>query len=396
MNSYWGLLRSQGVARILISQILARFPSGMIALGLLIHIERIFHSYGSAGFVLGATSMGQAISGPITSRLMGKLGSRLVLLVTSAFCAAALIVLALVPMPLWGYMLVGLLCGLSFPPVQPAARTIYPKLVDSSRLPRLFSLDASAQEIIWVMGPMVITFVSMQIATEVGLLVCAGFVILGGAWFISAPELGTVQFVPTTVRFGAVLKRSSVLLATGIGFMLIGAAAAMEAGIVGRFGEGGVEAGVILATMSLASLLAGFAFGHRKVGRWTLAIWMSLLLAGGLLATEVDGFLGTLLVMGVAGLGIAPALAAMSSMIASTISFSESAEAYGWANTGQLVGAALGSAIAGNLIDVLGSSGGFLTGAAFALVGALLPALFYRVQSFRRTRLARRIGRAEP
>ncbi len=368
------------------SQILARFPSGMIVLGLLIHIEAIFDSYGAAGLVLAATSMGQAIAGPITSRLMGRLGARPILITTTLVCAASLVAIALIDMPLTGYVLVGLLGGLSYPPVQPAVRTMYPKLVEPARLPRLFSLDASAQEIIWVMGPLVITVVSLQVSPVVGLLLCATLLVFGGVWFIGSPELGEVRFAPSTGHFGAVLKRGPVLLATASGFLLVGSTAAIEAAIVRRFGEGGVQAGVILGVMSLASLVAGFAFGHRQVGRYTLSMWMSTLVVGGVLALLVDGFWGTLLAIAVAGLGIAPALAVMFSLVASTIKFSESAEAYGWANTGQLVGAALGSATAGFLIDEMGSNGGFMTAVLFGVAGVLVPALGSRYREVRRHR----------
>ena len=53
----------------------------------------------------------------------------------------------------------------------------------------------------------------------------------------------------------------------------------------------------------------------------------------------------------IAGIGIAPALAVMFAIISSSVRFSDTAEAYGWAGTGQLIGAAIGSAIAGVLID---------------------------------------------
>ncbi|NLE98013.1 MAG: MFS transporter [Propionibacterium sp.] len=384
MKSYRELLRTQGVLRIVLSQIVARFPSGMIVLGLLIHVESIFDSYGSAGLVLAMTSIGQGIAGPVTSRLMGRLGARPVLVATTILCAASLAFIALVDLPLWGYMAVGLLSGLSFPPVQPAVRTMYPKLVEPAKLPRMFSLDASAQEIIWVMGPMVITLISIEISSVLGLLVCSALLVVGGAWFISAPELGEVKFAPSSGQLGAVLKRGPVLLATVAGFLLLGGVAAIEAAIVSRFGEGGIQAGMILAVMSLASLVAGFGFGHRPIGRFTLSIWISTIVVGATAATMVDGFWGTLAAVAVAGIGIAPALAVMFSMVAERISFAESAEAYGWANTGQLVGAALGSAVAGFLIDYMGSDGGFWVAVAFAVVGVVVPAVFVQVRDVRR------------
>ncbi len=67
MKNYAELLRTPGVARLLCAQLLARFPGGMLSLGLLIHIEGIFHSYGAAGLVLASLSVGQAVAGPLTS-----------------------------------------------------------------------------------------------------------------------------------------------------------------------------------------------------------------------------------------------------------------------------------------------------------------------------------------
>ena len=63
-----GLLRTPGVARIIAAQLVARFPGGMLSLGFLLHIEKTTGSYGAAGLVLAALSVGQAISGPLTSR----------------------------------------------------------------------------------------------------------------------------------------------------------------------------------------------------------------------------------------------------------------------------------------------------------------------------------------
>src|SRR5690606_25588108 len=65
------LLRTPGVARLITSQLVARFPGGMLSLGILLHIERIFDSYAAAGAVLAALSVGQAVAGPLPSRWMG-------------------------------------------------------------------------------------------------------------------------------------------------------------------------------------------------------------------------------------------------------------------------------------------------------------------------------------
>lgn len=369
-------MRTPGVARLITAQLLARFPGGMLSLGLLIHVEGIFHSYGAAGLVLASLSVGQAVSGPLTSRWMGVWAMRPVLLITSSVCAVTLGVLAFAQFPLVGFMTVALLCGLSYPPIQPAVRTIYPKVVTSRQLTPLFSLDASAQEIIWVAGPVLVTFVATQISSTAGILLSLVFLVGGGAWFISSPEVGRVRIPRSKRRFGVVLARPTVLLVTVVGVLLVGSFAAIEAGVVSMFGEGSPDAGFVLAVFALTSLVGGLAFGHRPISRWALARRMSVILVGAILAALAFEFWTVAGALALAGLFVAPALAVMFATVSATVRFSDTAEAYGWVGTGQLLGAALGSAVAGFLIDAAGADGGFWTAAGLAACAVLIATLF--------------------
>ena len=165
----------------------------MLSLAYLLHVEAVAHSYGAAGLVLAASSIGQAISGPLTSRWMGVWGMRPVLILTSVVALLSMGTIAFVLMPVWLYMVVGFVGGLAVPPVQPAVRTIYPKMVTSAQLTPLFSLDASAQELIWVAGPVITTFVATQIGTVAAICVAMAFLLVGGVWFIASPEVGRVR-----------------------------------------------------------------------------------------------------------------------------------------------------------------------------------------------------------
>lgn len=385
-----------GVARLLCAQLVARFPGGMLSLGLLIHIEGIFHSYGVAGLVLASLSVGQAISGPLTSRWMGAWAMRPVLILTSSVCAVALAVLALAPLPIVGFMIVALVCGLSYPPIQPAVRTIYPKVVNSRQLTPLFSLDASAQEIIWVAGPVLVTFVATQISSTAGILMSLVFLVGGGIWFISSPELGRVRIPQSKRRFGVVLARPTVLLVTLVGILVVGCFAAIEAGVVSMFGEGSPDAGFVLAIFALTSLVGGLAFGHRPISRWALARRMSVILLGSVLAIFAFEFWTISGALAIAGLMVAPALAVMFAAVSASVRFSDTAEAYGWVGTGQLLGAALGSAVAGFLIDAQGSRGGFVTAGILIAVAVLLGVVFRRALPDLRGRDASPIPDTEP
>ena len=374
MSAYSDLLKTPGVGRIIAAQLTARFPSGMLSLALLTHIEHVHHTYGAAGLVLAAASIGQAVAGPLTSRLMGRVGMRPVLIVTTTVCATAIVVIALLAMPIPVTMAVALVGGLANPPVQPAVRTIYPKLVPSRLLTPLFSLDASAQEIIWIAGPVAITFIATQISTTIGLLVCAVVMLAGGAWFVASPELGRVRIPPSKRRFGAVLRRPTVLLTTIVGFLLVGSCAAIEAGVIANFGDEGPEAGIVLAIWSLGSLAGGFALGSVPIGPWALARRMLIVFVGIVLASLwITNFWWLAALLVISGAGIAPALAVIFTIVSSSVKFSDTAEAYGWVGTGQLIGAALGSAMAGFLIDRYTAVGAFWVAAVLALLGVLVP-----------------------
>ncbi|MDQ4138852.1 MAG: MFS transporter [Actinomycetota bacterium] len=396
MSSYRSLLTTPGVARIISAQLLARFPSGMLSLAVLLHVERVHDSYGAAGLVLAAISIGQGVAGPLTSRWMGRWGMRPVLVLTVTVCALALSTIALVEMPVILYMAVALLAGLSYPPVQPAVRTIYPKMVNSRQLTPLFSLDASAQELIWIGGPVITTFVSTQISTVLGILLAVGFLIVGGTWFIASPEVGRVRIPRSRRSLGKVLKRPPVLLATMVGLLVIGACAAVEAGVVATYGHGGPEAGIVLAIWALSSLGGGLALGHRPITPWSLAGRTGIVFLGMALAMASLDFWWMTGALVIAGIGMAPALAAMYTIVSSSVRFSDTAEAYGWLGTGQLIGAAVGSAIAGFLIDSAGPIGAFWTGAAFAAACVVVAATFRRAAPDLREQDASPIPDTEP
>ncbi|WOQ69019.1 MFS transporter [Microbacterium limosum] len=378
MGAYRDLLRTPGVGRIIAAQLTARFPNGMMSLGLLLHVEHITGSYGAAGLVLAATSVGQAVAGPVTSRWMGVWGMRRVLTLTMLVCALAITAIALIAMPVPAYMAFGLLAGLATPPVQSAVRTIYPKMVNSRQLTPLFSLDASLQELIWVFAPVVITFVALQAGTTPALILVVAILLGGCTWFIASPELGRVRIPRSRRSIGKVLAKPPVLLGTVIGFLLIGACAAVEAGVVASFGHGGFEAGIILALFAVGSLAGGLSFGHLPIGPWAMARRMAIVTIGLVLTTvSLNAFwLGGTLV--IAGIGIAPALAVIFAITSASVKFSDTAEAYGWIGTGQLIGAAAGSAIAGFLIDGMGPGGAYWAAAAFAAAGVLVSVVWAR------------------
>lgn len=379
MASYRDLARTPGVIRIIAAQLTARFPSGMISLGILIHVEHLTHSYGVAGTVLAAMSIGQAVAGPVTSRWMGRWGMRPVLTLLTLLYSAAIAVLAVGALPVPLVVALGLLAGLATPPVQSAVRTIYPKMVNSRQLGALYSLDASLQELIWVAAPVLVTFVALQISSAIALLVIAAIALAGGAWFIASPELGRVRIPRSRSSFGKVLRKPTVLLATVIGLLFVGSAGAVEAGVIATFGDESLEAGLIIAAYALGSLAGGLGSGSFAMSRWSPARRLAIVTLGSalmLLWADNPWWLG--LSLFIAGVGFAPALAVMLAGTSASVKFSETAEAYGWIGTGQLIGSALGSMAAGYAIDGTGPVGAILVSVAMITGATIIAAVFHR------------------
>jgi len=160
-----------------------------------------------------------------------------------------------------------------------------------------------------------------------------------------------------------------------VGFLVIASCAAIEASVAGAFGDSDPTSGVVLAIWSLASLAGGFALGRLAMRPWSLALRLALVTAGAALTPFLPGFWGLTGALVVSGFGLAPALGLMSAIVSTSVRFSDTAEAYGWTNTGQLVGVALGAALAGAALDSFGAQVAFGCGAVLAALAALVATI---------------------
>ena len=387
MGHFIELLRAPGLARVIFAQLIARLPAGMTSLGLLMHIEHLKGNYASAGAVLAALSIGMAVAGPIISRQLHRFGTQPVLLTCLLISTAALLPVVWTPLPLWIMILLAALGGATIPPVQPTVRTLYPTMVPAEKVQALFSLDASLQEIIWVLGPVLIITLAVTLGTTTAMLVVLVIQVAGGMLFILDPVVKGLRIPASTGRFGTILIHPTVLLMTGLSIMVIGCLAAMEAAVVGTFGKGSLLSGYVLAISSLGSMIGGLAVGHLMLRRWSLTLRLIVVAIGMGSATLLSGFWGITAALFVTGLGTAPVIAAMSAIIAGNVTFADTAEAYGWLTTGQLIGAALGLAAAGIAIDTFGGRGGMATSFTLAALAVIVAAVFRNISSRREEQL---------
>ena len=374
MGDYTTMLRRPGVIRIVFSQLVARFPFGMMSLAFVLHIQHITHSYTYAGLALGFETAGVAISGPILGRVMGRVGARRMLLITSAISALAIFAIAIAPVP--GEVLVGLclVVGLSSPPIQVAVRTIYPSLVPKNRMGVLYALDANLQEIIWIVGPVLTTFIAAYLSPAIGVIIMGVIQIVGSLWFSSNPEVRNLIIPASTKSMGRVLKNKVVIANAVMGGLLVGSFSAVEVGTVGVLDL--ATAGWVIAALSIGSLVGGFAFGHRSKTKWALSRFLIVVVVGYLsvyIAPNQPVWMS--IAWFIAGMGVAPALGLFGAIIGAALPTSETAEAYGWVQTGQMLGYAGAASLVGFVIDTVSGEASLLIAAIFA-IGTLAVALY--------------------
>jgi len=378
MASYSAVLSRPGVARIMGSQLLARFAFGMMSLAIVLHIQQSFKSYAIAGIALGAETVGAAISGPIAGRVLSKFGPQRLIRILALLSSTGLLVVAFEHTNAILVIAVCLIVGLTSPPIQQVARAVYPTLIKPKDTSHLFSLDATLQELLWVFGPVLATMISATYSTTVSVVFMAGVQIVGTFLFSQNKELGVLKMESSKKRLGGVLKKPIVMANVLINLMLVASFGGAEVGTVAVLGIR--DAGVVIAVLSLGSIVGGFAFGHRAKTKWALLKFVGVTTVGYLAVfLHPTDLIWITICWFVAGLGVAPAFATMASMISLSFKAGDSAEAYGWANTAQLLGYSGGAAIAGIIIDNLYPGAAWfvtLTAGSLATIAALATVRF--------------------
>jgi MFS family permease len=367
MATYTEVLRSPGVIRVVSSQLLARFPFGMMTLVFVLHIYSKTHSYALAGLAVGLETLGVAIGSPLLGRWMGSFGVRRMLLSAASVSALSIVLIGVAPLAGEWLVLLCFLVGLSSPPIQSAVRTVYPLLVDKRGMGTLYALDASLQELIWVIGPVAATFIAAGFNTTTGVLVMAAIQIAGAIWFCSNREISTLEIPKSKRRLGGVLRQRIVLVNAIIGGLLVGSFSGVEVGTVALFDK--TTAGFVIAALSVGSLIGGFALGRRTKTRYALTKFLAVVTLGYFVVFLMPSspiWLATSWF--IAGLCVAPALGLLGAIIGAAVKTQDAPEAYGWVGSGQTAGYAAAAAITGFVIDGFSAQASLLVAGVCALL----------------------------
>ncbi|GLW11694.1 MFS transporter [Microtetraspora sp. NBRC 13810] len=378
--SYTVVLRRPYVGRLLGASLVGRLPAAMAALAIALTLRQAGADYAIVGLVTGTFAVAQAVAGPLLGRCVDRLGQPRVLTVSAIVAAGGYTVLALAPHSTAHALLGAVVAGAATPPLEPCLRALWPRLVEPRELESAYSLDAGAQELLFIAGPLAVTGIAAAGSPRTALWVSAALGLVGAlVMSTSKPSRSWTPAARTPHWLGALRSPALLLLIVA----LCGAGWA-----VGSFNVFSVAyadshhvpggAGTLLALSATGALAGALCYGTYGVRHWRAAPELkATLLASGMAASYwlvalVPGPIGMAVVAVLTGVFFAPLLSVSFGMVGDLAPEGTVTEAFSWLVT--LVGAGIagGSAAGGSLLLHGGPAVAAVAGACGVTAGAAL------------------------
>lgn len=359
LESYRRVFAHRGAAAFSAAGLLARLPIAMMTLGIVLLVSSTSGSYSLAGQISAAYVIGNAVVALIQGRLADRFGQTIVLYVDAVLFALFTGLLVHSIMAGWAMpwpAVWAALTGASMPQIGSMVRARWTNLVPEGERHTAFAVEAVVDELVFVCGPSLVTFLSTLHAPQTGLLVALASGVLGTV--LLAVQRRTAPPPQPRSRVGGLAPMPWLrLLPIGIAAMALGAFfASMEliTVAVSEDAEHQAAAGILLAVFSAGSLIAGVVAGAIRWRASHLRRFQAgmALLAG---STVVLPFVDDLVLLGVilfvVGMALAPTMIAVVSLLEATTPRSRLTEAMAVFQTGLSTGLAPGAWLAGIVAD---------------------------------------------
>ena len=186
-NPYLEIFRLPGALAFSATGALARTPMAMFGLGTVLLISAITGRYGLAGTVAAAGSIGYAVCAPQAAKLADRFGQHRVLrplALIFALCTIIFIGCAELRAPVWALVLSGVAAGASMPSLGSMVRARWSALLgDSPRLHTAFAFESVNDEMIFVVGPVIVTLLATEVYPAAGLALATVLCVTGTLLF---------------------------------------------------------------------------------------------------------------------------------------------------------------------------------------------------------------------
>jgi hypothetical protein len=382
-GSYRRALASPGALWFCAAALVGRIQIAMTGLGTVLLVASTTGRYGLAGEVAAGGAAGYALVSPLTARFADRFGQGRVLPPLTLFYGAStagLIGCTQLRAPGWALMGCSVLAGAATPQLGSMVRARWSALLGGSPLLQAaFSLESVADEVIFVAGPVLVTLLATEVSPASGLEVAAATCVAGSLLLAVQRATEPPAGVGRGVR-GRLLPARGLVTLAPVGLFFGAMLAAIDLATVAFAQEHGHKplAGFILGGYALGSAASGLWYGSRTWHaslrrRFTLALGAAA--AGTATFWAMPGLTVLAAVMLCSGLAVSPMLITGFSLIERQAPPNRRTEAMAWLTSAISVGTAVGSAVAGQIIDTAGARWGFALAAAFAAV-AVLACLF--------------------
>jgi predicted MFS family arabinose efflux permease len=341
----------------------------MAALAIVQLVRSTSGDFAFAGLITAVFVVAGAVGQPLLGRLIDRIGQVAVLAASGILSFLAFTGMALTIEPAPGAAVaLAAAAGIFTPPLEPALRALWPRLVSPGpQLKAAFSLDAGAQEIIFILGPL-LTVVGIAAFGPIGnLLFAGGLGLIGALAFILNPA---PRAASTTRRDDAVAPasiRSPILMPAvariaaftfGIG-VPVGALTIVATASEAARADAGL-AGWILAVNAVGALIGATVVGIRPLGSTPerLLTLCGILLAIGYLLLAVTALptWAYVVAAGISGLMLPPTLGQVFERISQLSPSAALTEANGWVVSAMTLGVGAGTLVAGVVVGASGTS----------------------------------------
>ncbi|MCX4990565.1 MULTISPECIES: MFS transporter [unclassified Streptomyces] len=393
LTPYRRLFALPGTRAFTLGNLVARLPMGMFSVSAVIMIASSRGSYALAGAVTATGLAATAVVAPWTARLVDRHGQARVAVPATALAllgGIGLVVCVRLGAPDWT-LFAAYAATATTPNTGGMSRARWAHLLegDAAALHTANSFEQAADELCFMLGPVLAALLCGTLSPEAGMLVGSALLMTGVLLFTAQrsteppPQPRTTSASPVLAPGMPPLLLS--FLATGAVF------GAMEVVTVAFADEQGHRsaAGAVLALQAAGSCGAGLLYGavagsassdaSRPVRRYVLCVGvMAVLLTLPLLAVRLTGSLTVLAAaLLVAGMATAPTMVTGMTLVQRRTPEGRLNEGMTLAVTGLLGGIAGGSAAGGWMVEHVSAAAGYtvpVTAAAVAFVIAALGA----------------------
>ncbi|MEU3290982.1 MFS transporter [Streptomyces longwoodensis] len=376
---YLEILRARHAARLLAGTLVGRLPNATAAIAVVLFVRAEGGSYSLAGALAAVYGVANAVGQPVLGRLVDLHGQPRVQLPAALASALAMAVFAftgLDPLPL-AYTAVGA-AGLFTPPLEGGLRALWPSVLRrEDQVHTAYAMDAIAQEVMFTVGPLLVTLCVSLWSAGAALLVLNVLGVLGALSVVVSAPSRAWRSAPREAHWLGALRSPGLLVLLGA-FLFIGMAlGSITVASVPYADDHGGDAvyGWLMAALGLGALLGGSVYGART---WPGAPERRLRLLVALLAVcylplmLMPGAVAMVALTALAGVFLAPAIACAFVIVDRHAPSGTVTEAFSWLVTTFTVGASVGTGVAGPVVEAGGARWGFAVPGAAGAVSLLV------------------------